>query len=179
MLWHPCMCVSDCHDSMLAMRLTAKCLTAWMPVDEGWIAWIGTINRNASFKPTWEWQIAMFTKPTWGWHIHVLAYLRVARSIHFHTNKHEMFCSNLGDLVYTCVLCASHSNSRLMTGLSTYVFSKTRYHVSKGWSFTRRAGVLIAWPSPLVLKFPSRGNFGDDGHVDYLAPSQGYLNFPK
>ena len=41
-----------------------------------------------------------------------------------------------------------------------------------------RAGVLIAWPSPIVPKFPSRGNFGDDGHVA-LGTSQSFLNTPK
>ena len=41
-----------------------------------------------------------------------------------------------------------------------------------------RAGVLIAGPSPLVPKYPSRGNFGDDGHVAF-GTSQGFLNFPK
>ena len=32
--------------------------------------------------------------------------------------------------------------------------------------------------SPLVPKFPSRGNFGDDEHVA-LGTSQGFLNSPK
>ena len=41
-----------------------------------------------------------------------------------------------------------------------------------------RAGVLISRPFPLVPKFPSRGNFGDDGHVAF-GTSQGFLNFPK
>ena len=41
-----------------------------------------------------------------------------------------------------------------------------------------QAGVLISGPSPLVPKFSSRGNFGDDGHVA-LDTSQGFLNFPK
>ena len=41
-----------------------------------------------------------------------------------------------------------------------------------------RVGVLILGPSPLVRKFPSRGNFGEDGHVA-LGMSQGFLNFPK
>ena len=89
-----------------------------------------------------------------------------------------MLCSKLGDLVYTCVLCASHSNSRLITGIRMHVFSKTRYHVSKGRSLIGRAGVLIAWPSPIVPKFPSRGNFGDAGHVA-LGTSPGFLNSPK
>ena len=41
-----------------------------------------------------------------------------------------------------------------------------------------RAGVLISGPFPLVPKFPSQGNFGDDGHVA-LGTRQGFLNFPK
>ena len=41
-----------------------------------------------------------------------------------------------------------------------------------------RVGVLISGPSPLVPKFPSRGNFGDDGHVAF-GTSQGFLNFSK
>ena len=41
-----------------------------------------------------------------------------------------------------------------------------------------RAGLLISGPSPLVPKFPSRGNFGDDGHVA-LGRRQGFLNFLK
>ena len=73
-----------------------------------------------------------------------LVYLRVAPLNRFQTNEHEMFCSNLGDLVYTCVLCASHSISRLITGIRAHVFSKTRYHVSKGRSLIKRAGVSIA-----------------------------------
>mgnify|MGYP003703540309 CR=1 FL=1 len=107
----------------------------------------------------------MFSKPTWGWQIHVLTYLRVAPSNHFQTSKHEIFCSNSGDPVYTCMLCASHSKSRLITGIRTQVFSNTTYHVSRGHSLIGRAGALIAWPSPLIPKFPSRGNSGDDGHV--------------
>ena len=50
--------------------------------------------------------------------------------------------------------------------------------VSRARSLIRRAGVLISGPSPLVPKFPSRGNFGDDGHV-VLGTSQGFLNFFK
>ena len=89
-----------------------------------------------------------------------------------------MLCSNLGNLVYTCVLCVSYSNPRLITGIRTHVFSKTRYHVSKGRSLIGRAGVLIAWPSPIVPKFPSRGNFGDDGHVA-LGNESGFPKFPQ
>ena len=54
-------------------------------------------------------------------------------------------------------------------------FLKQDIMLSTGQSLIRRAGVLIAWPSPLVPKFPSRGNFGDDGHVA-LGTSQGFLN---
>ena len=38
-----------------------------------------------------------------------------------------------------------------------------------------RAGVLTKWPSPIVPKFPSRGNFGDDEHVAFGTESR----FPK
>ena len=41
-----------------------------------------------------------------------------------------------------------------------------------------RAGVLISGPSLLVPKFPSRGNFGDDGQVAF-GMSQGFLNYSK
>ena len=41
-----------------------------------------------------------------------------------------------------------------------------------------RVGVLILGPSPLVPKYPIRGNFGDDGHMAY-GTSQGFLNFSK
>ena len=41
-----------------------------------------------------------------------------------------------------------------------------------------RAGVLISEPSPLVPKFPSQGNFGDDEYVAF-GTSQGFLSFPK
>ena len=58
-------------------------------------------------------------------------------------------------------------------------FQKQNIMLSKGRSFLiGRAGVLIACPSPLVLKFPSRGNLGNDGHMA-LGTSQGFLNFPK
>ena len=49
---------------------------------------------------------------------------------------------------------------------------------SRDRSLIGRAGVLISGPSPLVPKFPSRGNFGDDGHVAF-GTSQGFLNCPK
>ena len=133
----------------------ANCLfdiTAWMPVGEGWIAWIGTIHWNPR-----------------------LSLLTSSKLQIIFTNGHAMVCSNLGDLVYTCMLCASHSNSRLITGIRTHVFLKTKYHVSNGRSLIGRAGVLIAWPSPLVSKFLSRGNFGDDGHVA-VGTSQRFLN---
>ncbi|KAI8007417.1 L10-interacting MYB domain-containing protein, partial [Camellia lanceoleosa] len=35
-------------------------------------------------------------------------------------NEYAMFCSNLGDLVYTCMLYASHSNSRLIIRIGTH-----------------------------------------------------------
>ena len=40
--------------------------------------------------------------------IHILAYLRVANSkvFFFETNGYAMFIYKLGNLVYTCVLCA-------------------------------------------------------------------------
>ena len=57
-------------------------------------------------------------------------------------------------------------------------FQKQNIMLVKADLLIGRAGVLIAWPSPLVPKFPSRGNFGDDGHVA-LGTSQGFLNFPK
>ena len=94
------------------------------------------------------------------------------------TNKHEMFCSNLSDLVYTCMLCTSHSNSRLITRIRTHVFIKTTYDISRGRSLIGRARVLISEPSPLVPKFSSQGNFGDDRHVA-LGTSQGFLNLSK
>ena len=50
--------------------------------------------------------------------------------------------------------------------------------VSRGRSLIGRAGVLMKWPSPIISKFPSRDNFGDDGHVA-LGTSQGFLNSPK
>ena len=50
--------------------------------------------------------------------------------------------------------------------------------ISRGRFLIGRVGVLISGPSPLVPKFPSRGNFGDDGHVAF-GTSQGFLNFIK
>ena len=49
---------------------------------------------------------------------------------------------------------------------------------SRGQSLIGRAGVLISGPSPLVPKFQSQGNFGDNGHMAF-GTSQGFLNFPK
>ena len=57
-------------------------------------------------------------------------------------------------------------------------FQKQDVMFTKGRSLIGRAGVLIAWPFPLIPKFLSWGNFGDDGHVA-LGMSQGFLNFPK
>ena len=50
--------------------------------------------------------------------------------------------------------------------------------LSTGRSLIGWAGVLIAWPSLIIPKSPSRGNFGDDGHVAF-GTSQGFLNSPK
>ena len=61
-----------------------------------------------------------------------------------------MFCSKLSDLVYACMLCASHSNSRVITWIRTHVFSKTKNHVSKGRSFDRVSG------GAHCMTFPSR-----------------------
>ena len=58
------------------------------------------------------------------------------------------------------------------------MFSKLDIMVSRGRSLIGRAGVLTKWPSPIVPKFPSQGNFGDDGYVA-LGTSQGFLNSPK
>lgn len=49
--------------------------------------------------------------------------------------------------------------------------------VSRGRSLIGRAGVFIVNP-PIVPKFPSRGNFGDDGHVA-LGNESGFPKFPK
>ena len=57
-------------------------------------------------------------------------------------------------------------------------FQKQDILLSTGRSLIRRAGVRIKWPSLIVPKFPSRGNFGDDGYVA-LGTSQGFLNSPK
>ena len=44
--------------------------------------------------------------------IRILAYLRVAKPTRFsRQNGYAMFIPKLGNLVYTFVLCASHSNS--------------------------------------------------------------------
>ena len=56
-------------------------------------------------------------------------------------------------------------------------FQKQDIMFSSGRSLIGRAGVLTKWPSPIVPKFPSWDNFGDDGHVA-LGTSQGFLNSP-
>ena len=142
-------------------------ITAWISMGEGLTTWIRIIHWMWVLSPFCGVAKIIFSKPTRGWQIHVLAYLCVAPSNHFQINKHEMFCSNLGDPVYTCVLCASHSNFRLITGIRTHMFSKQNIMLSTGRSLIGRAEVLIAWTSPLVPKFPSRGNFDDDGHVAF------------
>ena len=58
------------------------------------------------------------------------------------------------------------------------MFSKIDIRVSRGRSLIGWAGVLTKWPSPIVPKFPSRGNFGDDGHVA-LGNESGFPKFPK
>ena len=58
------------------------------------------------------------------------------------------------------------------------MFSKLDIMVSRGRSLIGRAGVLTKWPSPIVPKFPSRGNFGDDGHVA-LGNESGFPKFSK
>ena len=57
-------------------------------------------------------------------------------------------------------------------------YQKQDIMLSSGRSLIRRAGVLMKCPSPIVPKFPHRGNFGDDGQVA-LGTSQGFLNSPK
>ena len=44
------------------------------------------------------------------------------------TNGYAMLISKLGYLVYTCMLCASHSNSRLIIGIRTHNVFKNGYH---------------------------------------------------
>ena len=61
--------------------------------------------------------------------IRILAYLRVAKPTRFsRQNGYVMFIPKLGDLVYTCLLCAQHSNSRLITGIRTHKVFKIGYH---------------------------------------------------
>ena len=111
---------------------------------------LGYLNWNnsliASFKPTWEWQITMFSKPTWGWqnpHFSLLASSKLQTV--FQTNEHVMFCSNLGDLVYTCMLCASHSNSRLINrNKNACVFKNEISRLVEADLRIGRKGVLIA-----------------------------------
>ena len=57
-------------------------------------------------------------------------------------------------------------------------FQKQDIMLSTGRSLIRQAGVLIAWPYPIVPKFPSRGHFGDDGHVA-LGNESGFPKFPQ
>lgn len=85
--------------------------------------------------------------------------------------------SNLSKLVYTC-LCASHSKASLITGTRAHNVHKNHIMISKGRSLIGRAGVLNSWPFPLVPKFPSRGNFDDDGHVAF-GTSHGFPRFPR
>ena len=65
-----------------------------------------------------------------------------------------MFFSNSGDPVSTCMLCASHSNSRLITGIRTHVFSKTTYHVTKGRSCDRASSSAHCMPFPSRTQVP-------------------------
>ena len=81
---------------------------------------------------------------------HLLSPLEGGKFKPFLKTNIELFCSNLGDLVYTCMLCASRSNDRLITGIRTHVFWKTTYHVSKGRSFDRASG------GAHFMTFPSR-----------------------
>ena len=50
--------------------------------------------------------------------------------------------------------------------------------VSRGRSSDRARGGAHNWPSPIVPEFPSRGNFGDDGHVA-IGNESGFPKFPR
>ena len=76
------------------------------------------------------------------------------------------------------MLCASHSKLANKLELERMCFQKQHMMLVEADLLIGQAGVLISGPSPLVHKFPSRGNFGDDGHVA-LGTSQGFLNFQK
>ena len=118
-----------------------------------------------SFKPTLRSGKSSCFKPTRGWYFQTIF-----------KYKHESKCSNSCDLVSTW-LCASHSKVILITGTRTHNVYKNHIMISRGRSLIGRAGVLIAWPFPIVPKFPSRGNFGDDGHVAFSTES-GFPKFP-
>ena len=50
--------------------------------------------------------------------------------------------------------------------------------LSTGRSSDWASGGAHRWPSPVVPKFPSRGNFGDDGHVA-KGNESGFPKFPQ
>ena len=58
------------------------------------------------------------------------------------------------------------------------MFSKLDIMVIRGRSLFRGCGGANIWPFPIVPKFPSRGNFGDDGHVA-LGNESGFPKFFK
>ena len=76
-----------------------------------------------------------------------------------------MFRSNLGDPVYTCMLCASRSKVRLITGIKTRVFKNK---ISCLVQADLRSGEQGCSLHDLPLSYPSsrtEANLGDDGHV--------------
>ena len=74
-----------------------------MPVGEGWVVWIGTIHQMFVLSPLDSGKTIFSKSPLEGGKTCILAYLRVANHLQ---NEHAMFCSNLGDLGYTCLLHA-------------------------------------------------------------------------
>ena len=58
------------------------------------------------------------------------------------------------------------------------MFSKADITVSRGRSSDRVREGAHSWPSPIVPKLPSRGNFGDDRHVANGTESR-FPKFPK
>ena len=153
------------------------CLTAWMPVGESLIAWIETTRWLWVLSPL-EVAKSCFSKPTRGWQIRALAYLRVTLSNHF--QKQTWVVLFKFSMIESILVCCAHHIVRLANKPEKeHMCFQNQYSLlAEADLLIGRAGVLISWPSPLVLKFLSRGNFGDDGHVA-LGTSQGFLNIPK
>ena len=134
-----------------------------MPVDEGLLRELERFNE-CMFKPTMSsGNFTVLNPLCWVTNSQTLTSLEVANSTPIQKANMKMSCSNLDKLVYTS-LCVSYSEASLITGTIAHNEHKNHIKISRGRSLIGQVRVLNPWPFLLVPKFPSLGNFGEDGH---------------